>query len=143
MDIFSKLQGKLLPKANAFGDESLRARLRNLFGFLKEQPLFGMQEKNITSVCRTPDGIEWTTWKVKSDGAERVQQDSAEIVLSGETTEEILASIELPEHVIEHLTGDITVPLRTSELLMRVMGGAMRPTICPCASALRKVAASS
>ena len=122
MNIFSKLQtGKPWSKAAVAGGGILLDRLKNLFALLKDGSFYGMGEKSITAVCRTPDGIEWTTWKVKSDGSERVQQDSAEIVLSGETTEEILASIELPEQVIEHLTGDITVPLRTSELLMRVM----------------------
>jgi len=67
------------------------------------------------------DGIEWTSWKIKPDGAEQVQQDAAPVDFSGDTTEEFIASIELPENVIEHLTGDITVALRTSELLMRVM----------------------
>jgi hypothetical protein len=122
MSIFSKIQiGKLLPKVKRSGDEALFVRLKNLFSPLKVRSSFGMGEKSITAACRTPEGIEWTTWKIKPEGAERILQDSAEILVTGETTEEILASIELPESVIEHLTGDITVPLRTSELLMRVM----------------------
>ncbi len=80
-----------------------------------------MHEKIITAVSRTPEGIEWTSLKVKQDGTEPMQQDSISIPLSGKTSEEILASIELPENVTEHLKGDITIPLRTAELLMRVM----------------------
>ncbi len=80
-----------------------------------------MRDKIITTVCRTVDGIEWTSFQTKPDGAELVQQDSVPVAFSGETTEEVMASIELPENVTEHLDGDITVPLRTSELLMRVM----------------------
>ncbi|MEN7973423.1 MAG: PilN domain-containing protein [Verrucomicrobiota bacterium] len=80
-----------------------------------------MREKTITAVCRTLDGIEWTSWKVKPDETERVQQDVATADFSGDTTEEIISSIELPENVTDHLTGDITVSLRTSELLMRIM----------------------
>jgi len=80
-----------------------------------------IRDKIITAVCRTMDGIEWTSWQIKPDGAERVQQDAVPVDFSGDTTEELIASIELPDNVTEHLTGDITVPLRTSELLMRVM----------------------
>lgn len=88
---------------------------------IRKKTTMKMREKTITAVCRTMDGIEWTSWKIKPDGAELVQQDTAVVELTGETAEEIIASIELPENVTEHLTGDITVPLRTSELLMRVM----------------------
>jgi len=80
-----------------------------------------IRDKIITAVCRTVDGIEWTSWQIKPDGAERVQQDAVPVDISGDTTEELIASIELPENVTDHLTGDITVPLRTSELIMRVM----------------------
>jgi hypothetical protein len=92
---------------------------KNLFRTIREKS--GMQEKTITAVCRTIDGIEWTRWKVKQDSTELVQQDSAAIEVSGDTAEEIMASIELPENVTEHLSGDITVPLRTAELLIRIM----------------------
>ena len=80
-----------------------------------------MREKTITAVCRTVDGIEWTSWKIKPDDAELAQQDTAPVDFSGDTTEELIASIELPENVTEQLAGDITVPLRTAELLMRIM----------------------
>jgi len=80
-----------------------------------------IHDKIITAVCRTVDGIEWTSWQIKPDGAEQVQQDAVPVDFSGDTTDELIASIELPENVTDHLTGDITVPLRTSELLMRVM----------------------
>lgn len=80
-----------------------------------------MRDKIITAVCRTVDGIEWTTVKVGQNGVEPVQKGSAPVAFSGETTEELLASIELPERIDENITGDISVPLRTSDLLMRVM----------------------
>ena len=80
-----------------------------------------MREKTITAVCRTVDGIEWTSWKTKPDGDELAQQDTASVDFSGDTAEELIASIELPENVTDRLAGDITVPLRTSELLMRIM----------------------
>lgn len=80
-----------------------------------------IRDKIITAVCRTVDGIEWTSRQVKQDGNEQVEQDSASVIFSGTTTEELMASIELPEDVTERLAGEITVPLRASELLMRVM----------------------
>jgi len=86
-----------------------------------ERTRMKMREKIITAVCRTMDGIEWTSWQIKPDGDERIQQDAVPVDFSGDTTEELIASIELPENVTDHLAGDITVPLRTSELLMRIM----------------------
>jgi hypothetical protein len=80
-----------------------------------------IRDKYITAACRSIDGIEWTCLKVKPDGTEPVLQDAMAIPISGDTAEEALASIELPEAVIDNLMGDITVPLRTSELLLRVM----------------------
>jgi hypothetical protein len=80
-----------------------------------------MREKIITAVCRTADGLEWTSLKAKSDGTESLFQESAQIPISGESSEEIIASIELPNEIAEQIKGDIIVPLRTSELLMRVM----------------------
>ena len=94
---------------------------KSLLLSIREKTTLKMREKTITAVCRTVDGIEWTSWKIKPDGAELVQQDAAAVELTGDTAEEVMASIDLPENVTEHLTGDITVPLRTSELLMRVM----------------------
>lgn len=93
----------------------------NLLRVIREKTGMKMREKTITAVCRTTDGIEWTTWKVRQDDSELVEQNNAPVVFSGDTTEEMIASIELPENVTEHLTGDITVSLRTSELLMRIM----------------------
>ncbi len=61
----------------------------------------------ITAACRTKDGLEWTTIKVKQDGSEPPLQHRE--------------SVPLPETLAEHLKGDITVALPTSELLMRTM----------------------
>ena len=80
-----------------------------------------MRDKIITAVCRTVDGIEWTTVKVGQDGVEPVQKESLPMTFSGETAKELMASIELPEEISERIKGDISVPLRTADLLMRVM----------------------
>ena len=80
-----------------------------------------VREKTITAVCRTTDGIEWTSLKVKQDEAEQLQQEAVSIPFSGETAEEVIATLNIPDEVIEQIKGDITVPLRTAELLMRVM----------------------
>jgi hypothetical protein len=80
-----------------------------------------MRDKIITAICRTVEGLEWTTVKVGQDGVEPVRQESLPLAFSGETAEELVASIELPEEVVENIKGDISVPLRSADLLMRVM----------------------
>ncbi|MEA2069044.1 MAG: PilN domain-containing protein [Verrucomicrobiota bacterium] len=80
-----------------------------------------IRDKIITAACRTPDGIEWTTLKIKQDGNETVEQGAQPLVLPDEISEEALSAIQLPEGIAEHLAGDITVALRTSELLMHTM----------------------
>ncbi len=80
-----------------------------------------IRDKIITAVSRTVDGIEWTSLKRGKDGPEPVQQKAISIPTDGKTVDEILESIQLPEEVHEYLKGDITVPLRTADLLMRVM----------------------
>ncbi|VGO15276.1 hypothetical protein PDESU_03858 [Pontiella desulfatans] len=80
-----------------------------------------IRDKIITAACRTPDGIEWTTLKIKQDGNELVEQRAHAVALPEENLEESIAAIQLPEQLIEHLAGDVTAALRTSELLMRTM----------------------
>jgi len=113
--------GKIWPGRKDLRDGNPFIRSKNLLHRIRERTSMKMREKTITAVCRTVDGIEWTSWKIKPDGAELAQQDAAPVDFSGDTTEELIASIELPENVTDHLEGDITVALRTSELLMRVM----------------------
>ena len=122
MKIISSLRiEKIWPGLKRLRDGDPVLRSKDFLRSIRERTGMKMREKIITAVCRTIDGIEWTSWKLKPDGAELVQQDAVSMKISGDTAEEIIASIELPENVTEHLTGDITVPLRTSELLMRVM----------------------
>lgn len=113
--------GKIWPGLKGLRKGKSVPPVKNILRSIREKTTMKMREKTITAVSRTVDGIEWTSWKIKPDSAELAQQDAADVELSGDTPEEIIASIELPENVTEHLTGDITVPLRTSELLMRVM----------------------
>lgn len=80
-----------------------------------------IRDKIITAVCRSVEGMEWTSWKITAEGTELLQQAALPLSMDGETTEKIIASIELPEQIKELLLGDITVALRTSELLLRVM----------------------
>ena len=79
------------------------------------------RDKTITAACRTPEGIEWTTLNIKQDGDEPAVQGDLPVVLPDEITTEGLASLQLPEELSEHLTGEISVALRTSELLIRTM----------------------
>jgi hypothetical protein len=79
-----------------------------------------MRDRYITAACRTADGIEWTILKIKPDGTELAGQDRMSMALSGDTAEAMLASAELPEALADQLKGDVTIPLRSAELLMRV-----------------------
>ncbi len=81
-----------------------------------------IRDKIITAACRTPGDIEWTTLKIKQDGTESVQQGCIPLpVPEEEGADENLNHIQLPAEVGETLKGDLTVALRTSELLMRTM----------------------
>ena len=80
-----------------------------------------IRDKIITATCRTEEGIEWTSLKIKQDGTESIQQDTQPAPKPDEQVNDALASIPLPDELIETLKGDITVALRTSELLMRTM----------------------
>jgi len=79
------------------------------------------REKHITALCRTPTGIEWTTVKVTPEGVEPVCHDTLPIDLSDEPPEQLLESIRLPDDISEKIKGDISVPIRTADLLMRVI----------------------
>ena len=80
-----------------------------------------MRDKMITAVCRTVEGIEWTTVKVGQNDSELVKQESISLDFSGETVEELMALIELPDEVIESIKGEVSVPLRSADLLMRAI----------------------
>lgn len=77
-----------------------------------------IRDKIITAVCRTVEGLEWSTVKVVSDGIEPIRQESISVAISEESSG---LNIELPEEMIEQIKGDISVPLRTADLLMRVI----------------------
>ena len=78
-------------------------------------------DKILTAVCRTATGIEWTTIEVKSEGAQTLEHREIPLSFDAEAAESPLSSFHLPEGVAESLRGDITVALRTGELLMRVL----------------------
>lgn len=109
-----------MPERNApeYADSGQR---KGFLQGIRSKTTMKMNERIITAVSRTQEGIEWTNCRIKADGPEQMEQDAAVVEMAGDTPEELLASIRLPENVTEHLTGDITVSLRTSELLMRIM----------------------
>jgi Tfp pilus assembly protein PilN len=80
-----------------------------------------IRDKIITAACRTPDGIEWTTLRIKQDGPGRMEQSSCPMPRLDDPNEEALAELQVPAALAAHLEGDVTVALRTSELLMRTM----------------------
>ena len=81
-----------------------------------------IRDKIITAACLAPDGIEWTTLKIKQDGNETVAQGS--LPFSAIETGEGMADVDaarLDGGLTDKLTGDLTVSIRTSELIMRTM----------------------
>ncbi|MDF7825561.1 pilus assembly protein PilM [Pontiellaceae bacterium B12227] len=79
-----------------------------------------IREKTVTAACRTPDGIEWTTLKISQDNTETVHQEHLPMEFPVNVTPEELANLELPD-LSEYIKGDVTVALRSSDLLMRTM----------------------
>jgi len=80
-----------------------------------------IRDKFITAACRTKEGIEWTTLKIKQDGNELVEQSAQALPLPDDAAEDALEGIQLPAGLSTHLAGDVTVAMGTSELLTRTM----------------------
>jgi hypothetical protein len=79
-----------------------------------------MREKTVTAACRTPEGIEWTTVKISQEGTEPVHQDQLPLVIPDDISEESISELDLPD-LSDVIKGDVTVALRSSELLMRTI----------------------
>jgi hypothetical protein len=77
-----------------------------------------IRDKIITAACLIPGGIEWTTLKVRQDETERVEQDA---LFDPDSEGSTSSAYELDDTLSERLQGDLTVSIRTSELLMRSM----------------------
>ena len=59
--------------------------------------------------------------RIKQDGSQTVKHHSQKLDLPNDLTEQDIAGIELPETLSEEIAGEVTVALRSSELLMRTM----------------------
>lgn len=80
-----------------------------------------IRDKIYTAACRIPDGIEWTSISVKQDGTEPVAQNSMMLDLPDDLSTETFSTLELPDNLSEQIKGEVTVAIRSSELLMRTM----------------------
>ena len=82
-----------------------------------------IRDKIITAGCLTRDGIEWTSLNIKQEETELVGHGSLPMELPerGNAAEAAVTAAQLPDEILEQLTGDLTVAIRTSELLMRTM----------------------
>ena len=80
-----------------------------------------IRDKIITAACRTDDGIEWTSFKIKPEEMECIQQESRVIPLPADITDAADLATALPPHLGGSIQGSVTVALRTAELLMRTM----------------------
>ncbi len=81
-----------------------------------------ISEKIITAACRTADGFEWTSLKLRPEGPEPCGQGRLPlfidaIALEGEAPESDPADTA----VAETLKGDLSVAMPTSELLLRTV----------------------
>jgi hypothetical protein len=80
-----------------------------------------MRDKIVTAVCRTASGLEWTSISLKSPEPE-LEHHSFEFEIPDQPLDELLQPPNpLPEEIAHALTGDVTVALRTSELLLRTV----------------------
>ena len=80
-----------------------------------------IRDKIITAACRIPDGIEWTSLAVRPDGTEPVAQDNMPLDIPEEIDGETLSALHLPENISDCIKGEVTVAIRSSELLMRTV----------------------
>ncbi len=81
-----------------------------------------IRDKMITAACLIPGGIEWTTLKLRQEGNEIVGQGNLPLPATEQGKEAAsLNNLELTPEANEKLEGDLTVSIRTSELLMRTV----------------------
>ena len=83
-----------------------------------------IRDKIITAGCMTQDGIEWTSLNIKQEETEPAGHGSLPMEPDeGDNAVEMAekTAARLPDDIAEQLRGDLTVPIRTSELLMRTM----------------------
>ena len=83
-----------------------------------------IRDKTITAACLTRDAMEWTSLNIKQEETELVGHGSLpmEHPMESSTSEAaVITAAQLPDDIGELLTGDLTVSIRTSELLMRTM----------------------
>jgi hypothetical protein len=65
--------------------------------------------------------MEWTSLSIKQDGTEPVAQNSMPLDLPDDLSAEHFSALELPDTLSEEIKGEVTVAIRSSELLMRTM----------------------
>ncbi|HEY5653732.1 MAG TPA: PilN domain-containing protein [Pontiella sp.] len=81
-----------------------------------------IRDKIITAACRIQDGIEWTTLRIKDGTYEIACQGALSSTAHTEMdAEDTVAAMQLPTELSASLKGDLTVALRTAELLTRTM----------------------
>jgi hypothetical protein len=85
--------------------------------FMQLREKMRLRDKIMTAACLFPEGLEWTSIKIRQEGNETVDQSRSPFPLSMEEMEEF----HLDEALREKLEGDLSVAIRSSELLMRTM----------------------
>lgn len=99
----------------------LRDRISTASDVVRDAMGIRISEKIITAACLARDALEWTSMNIKEE-AEQVVQGSLPLERAeGERFDAAKVLAQLPEGVAEQLAGDLTVALRTSELILRTM----------------------
>ncbi len=101
----------------------MRDKIIAAAGLARDAMGLRIRDKIITAGCLTRNGIEWTSLNIKQEEPELVGQGSLPMELpeEGNIAETAVTAAQLPDEILEQLTGDLTVSIRTSELLMRTM----------------------
>jgi hypothetical protein len=102
----------------------MRIRDKIITAACRARDAMGMRirDKIITAACLTQDAMEWTSLNIKQEETELVGHGSLPLERpEGERLEAAMVSAQLPDGMAEQLAGDLTVAIRTSELIMRTM----------------------
>jgi len=100
----------------------IREKATTISGLVRDAMGVSIRDKIITAACLAPDALEWTSLNIKQEETEPAGHGSLPLERpEGEKFDAAMILAQLPDGVAEQLPGDLTVAIRTSELLMRTM----------------------
>ena len=121
MRIRDKIKSAACLARDAMGTR-MRDKITTAVGHVRDTMGTRMRDKIITAACLAPDAMEWTSLNIKQEETELVGHGSLPLERpEGEKFDAAMILAQLPDGVAEQLRGDLTVAVRTSELLIRSM----------------------